>query len=57
MKRIAEIISWLALGITLVPACLFFVDKFDLDATKMWMLVGAAIWFAATPFWMEHKVN
>ena len=27
MKRIAEIISWLALGITLVPACLFFVDK------------------------------
>ena len=57
MKRIAEIISWLALGITLVPACLFFVDKFDLDATKMWMLAGAAIWFAATPFWMEHKVN
>lgn len=57
MKHIAEILSWLALGITLVPACLFFADKLDLAQAQAWMLGGAALWFIATPFWMEHKAS
>ncbi len=57
MKRIAEILSWFALAVTLVPACLFFADKLDLVQAQAWMLGGAVLWFITTPFWMEHKAS
>lgn len=57
MKRIAQVISWVALVATLVPPCLFFADKLPLDATKQWLLGAAIVWFIATPFWMEHKAT
>ena len=57
MKRAAQIISCLALMATLLPALLFFADKLELPAAKLWMLAGALGWFAATPFWMEHKAT
>ena len=57
MKRIAQIISYVALVATLLPAVLFFADKLDLPSTKLWMLVAALVWFAATPLWMEHKAT
>ena len=57
MKRAAQIISWIALVGTLLPPCLFFVDEISLAATHHWMLLAAVVWFAATPFWMEHKAT
>jgi hypothetical protein len=57
MKRIAQLISVLALAATLLPAVLFFADKLELPAAKLWMLVAALVWFVATPLWMEHKAT
>jgi hypothetical protein len=57
MKRVAQIISYLALAATLLPALLFFTDKLDLPALKLWMLAAAVVWFVATPLWMEHKAT
>ena len=57
MKRVAQIISYLALGATLLPAILFFADQLALPTAKLWMLVAALVWFAATPLWMEHKAT
>ena len=57
MKRIAQIISGLALLGTLVPPCLFFADQMSLDVMKQWLLAAAIVWFVATPFWMEHKAT
>ncbi len=57
MKRIAQIISYLALAATLLPAVLFFTDEMELPRAKTCMLVAALVWFAATPFWMEHKAG
>ncbi len=57
MKRIAQILSWLALGVTLAPACLFFGDALNLAQTQAWMLGGTALWFVTAPFWMEHKAS
>jgi len=57
MKRIAEILSWLALGLTLAPACLFCADTLELAQAQAWMLAGTALWFLATPFWMEHRAT
>jgi hypothetical protein len=57
MKRIAQIISYLALAATLLPAVLFFADRIELPLAKAWMLAAALVWFAATPLWMEHKAT
>jgi hypothetical protein len=57
MKRIAQIISCLALVATLLPAVLFFADKMELPLAKVWMLGAAVVWFVATPLWMEHKAT
>jgi len=57
MKRVAQIISYLALAATLLPALLFFADKLELPVVKLWMLVATGVWFVATPLWMEHKAT
>ena len=57
MKRILQIISYLALALTLLPAVLFFADKLELSQAKLWMLVAALVWFVTAPFWMEHKAT
>jgi hypothetical protein len=57
MKRIAQIISYLALAATLLPALLFFADKLALPEVKLWMLIAAVVWFVATPLWMELKAT
>ena len=57
MKRIAEIISWLALAGTLVPALLFFAGTLDLSQVKLSMAISMVTWFVATPLWMEHKAT
>ena len=57
MKRIARLISLLALAATLLAAILFFTDQLALPTAKLWMLVAAPVWFVATPLWMEHKAT
>ncbi len=57
MKRFAQVVSYLALAGTLLPAVLFFADKLPLPKAQLWMLAAALIWFAATPLWMEHKAT
>ncbi len=57
MKRLAQILSFLALAATLLPAVLFFADKITLPETKFVLLVGTVLWFLTAPFWMEHKTS
>jgi hypothetical protein len=57
MKRIAQIISWIALVGTIVPPCLFFAGQLSLVVMQQWLLGAAVVWFVATPFWMEHKTT
>ncbi len=57
MKRVAQVMSFLALGLTLVAALLFFADQWPLEQAKLCMLVAALAWFATAPFWMEHKTD
>ncbi len=56
-KRIAQTLSGLALLGTILPPCLFFADRLNLDSTQSWMLLATALWFVATPVWMEHKAT
>lgn len=54
MRRVAQIVSWIALIGALAPACLFFVDRCTLEQVKQWTLVATIVWFIATPFWMDR---
>lgn len=55
MKKLARVISLLALLATLLPPLLFFTDQLSLDGTKAWMLGAMLVWFLSTPFWMRIK--
>ena len=57
MKRIAQVISAVALVAILVPACLFFADRLSRVAMQQWLLGATLLWLLATPFWMEHKAG
>ena len=54
-RTLAQVISWIALAGSIVPALLFYVDRMSLPQVKLWMLVATVLWFVATPFWMERK--
>jgi hypothetical protein len=56
MKKIAQMVSALALLGTVVPAVLFFNDTMDLSSVKTWMLIATVVWFISATLWMEHKV-
>ena len=53
MKNLIKVISYIELGLTLVPAFLVFVGNIDLDSNKMLMLFGTIIWFVTAPIWMN----
>jgi hypothetical protein len=55
VTTVARIISWLALGGTIVPSMLFFTGQATLDQTKLWMLIATVVWFATAPVWMDRK--
>lgn len=57
MKRIAQVLSAVALVGTLLPSCLFLFDRLSLAGTQQWMLAAAVLWFVATPLWMEHSTG
>jgi hypothetical protein len=54
-RRIAQIVSWIALAATIVPAVLYVIGGVELPRVKTWMLVATAVWFASTPLWMGRK--
>lgn len=55
MRRLLQLISWLAFVGTALPSALFLFDKIDLDRTKWLMLVATIVWFAVTPLWMGRE--
>lgn len=55
MKAIAQIISWLALAATIVPALVYLGGGIELDRVKMWMLIATIVWFVTVPLWMGRK--
>lgn len=54
MKTAAKAVSGVALLGTIVPALLFFTGSLGLEPMKAWMLAATALWFAATPLWMDR---
>jgi hypothetical protein len=57
MKRVAQLISFLALATILLSAVLFFADCLSRAAAQAGLLIATVVWFVATPFWMGRKAG
>jgi len=55
MRRILQLISWISLAATIVPAILYSNDKIPLDVLKTIMLAATICWFISTSLWMGRK--
>ena len=56
MKRIFQLISFVALGMTILPCLLYFgglINHYTMNAAT---LVGTIVWFIATPLWMGRDL-
>jgi hypothetical protein len=52
MRALLKLGSFIALGLTVVPAFLVFAGRLSWDTHAVLMGVGALLWFATAPFWM-----
>jgi hypothetical protein len=48
-------VSFVGLGLTLIPSFLVFFGMMDLATHKWWMLAGTVLWFGTAPLWMRKK--
>jgi hypothetical protein len=53
MKNLLKLISFIGLGLTVVPAFLVFMGIVSFDTNKMLMLFGSICWFGTAPFWIN----
>ena len=56
MSQITKPISYLTLGLVLIPSLLFFCGVINLNAAKTVAVIGSIGWFVATPMWMSREL-
>jgi len=54
-KIILKLLSFIGLGLSIVPAILVFSAEMDTDTCKQLMFLGTVLWFATAPLWMNEK--
>ncbi|MBN2686441.1 MAG: hypothetical protein JXR40_14260 [Pontiellaceae bacterium] len=52
MKKVLEIVSYLALVGIVVAPLLFYAGTLDLEQNKFWMLVATVVWFGSASLWI-----
>lgn len=55
MKKILMVVSFVSLGMTIVPAFMVFAQKMSMEQNKLLMLIGTIGWFATAPYWMKEE--
>ena len=55
MKKILEIVSYLALILVVAAPIMFYAGQWDLAQNKLWMLVATGVWFASAACWIGTK--
>lgn len=55
MKKIMEVISYMALVLIVVAPALFYAEKITLQLNKTLMLIATVVWFASALCWMGRK--
>ena len=52
MNTIYKVISFIGLGLTVIPAFLVFAQTITWQTHALLMMVGTVLWFTTAPFWM-----
>ena len=55
MRLALQIISWLALVMTVLPSLIYFSGNMELTSVIKLLNAASIVWFVATPFWMDRK--
>ena len=55
MKKLLEVVSYLALVMVVAAPVMFYMGRQDLDQNKFWMLVATIVWFASASFWIGTR--
>jgi hypothetical protein len=55
MRLVLQIISWIALAMTVIPSLVYFSGNMELERVKWLLILASVVWFATTPFWMGQK--
>jgi len=55
MRLILQLISFIALVMTVLPAIVYFSGNMELDRVKWLLILATVVWFVVTPFWMGKK--
>lgn len=55
MKSLLKFVSFIGLGLTVVPSVLVFAGSITWGTHAVMALVGTVAWFATAPFWMWKK--
>jgi hypothetical protein len=50
-----KVVSYLGLGLTLIPAFLVFAGILSWNIHALLMMVGTVLWFITAPFWIKEK--
>lgn len=53
MKYLVKILSFIGLGLSIVPAILVFQGAITSENCKNLMAVGTLLWFVTAPTWMN----
>ena len=54
MKVLLMILSYLGLGLTILPSFFVFIKMIDFNDHIVLMLIGTIVWFCTSPFWMNR---
>jgi hypothetical protein len=57
MRRLLQLVSFLALAGIVVPPILYFSGQLAHQPLETVMLVATLLWFVATPFWMNDRTQ
>lgn len=52
-KLLIKLLSFIGLGLNIVPAILVFSAEMSTDTCKQLMLLGTILWFVTAPSWMN----
>ncbi len=55
MRIALQIISCIALAMTVLPSLFYVSGNMELERVKGILMLATIVWFAVTPFWMGRK--
>jgi hypothetical protein len=55
MRTFLMIISFIGLGLTLIPSVLVLTGDASMDQNKILMLIGTVLWFGTVVFWINKS--